>query len=63
MFKQGDLVVNIPFTTSQVDVVLNALQEKQLMIEELRQDIFDIAKEQNLKTRNELQRNADVHPA
>ena len=46
MFKQGDLVVNIPFTTSQVDVVLNALQEKQLMIEELRQDIFDIAKEQ-----------------
>lgn len=41
-----DFIVNIPFTTNQIDVILNALEEKNIAIKELYNSIYNMVYEQ-----------------
>lgn len=46
MNDKNYLVINIPLLTSEIDVILNALQEKQLAIGDLYQSIYSKTEEQ-----------------
>lgn len=58
----NNVIVNIPLTTSEVDIILNALEEKTICIKELYNSIYNITSEQlvNKEEINNMQNNMIV---